>query len=1642
MPFDPNSYLAEKKSFNPDSYLKEKVSSVQVEEKPQTFLEEFDSPIPLLDDMELPDSSTPDLPKPEPEDAQPQRSPFVQYPSVKPEDIPGTDLGAGLKSIQDQIAGWVTGMVRGAAQTVVGTPEGTIAKVVAPVMGPIAEPMTQMFMKGMEKLIPGTTQQLSNLVEGKTTQDIRKKLAQPTDIEIKAQQDFEQNATEALQAYGLPVQIAYKAAGMAWRMAGTVLLAEATMGKGTAPGSATRIGEQAGVGMTPVEKIASTIKAATIKAGAKFAGLMYTITPGTPEEKTKAAVVGFAFSATPLIASGARTDGLAKLFTAAMNVGVSAVSGAYNDTVEQAQAIATARREDWNKLDTATKAKYWAASAIPQAVADLTMALGAKSPKAAEKLLRDKTIKAVMLMTGNDFMGEKIPEGTTPPLIKTTDKSAIPPDATTVTTITVDGKTTYEYRMKNIEPTSGLNPEQLTQKANDLLDRQGTQAQRPEAAAEGAKELQSRTGESLRQGTTATPEGVTQATTPATGVSDLRQSLAEAKTHDIANKVIDIAAERIQNWNDLRKLYAEQVKEGKIANPETNPTKATVVQALKDNWQPVAPLAPVDVAKVEPTLPGYMRKWGNAPKTSVTRLEEHVNRVKETIDKSVLSTQSKMGYQPKPEESTKAQMLKDGLDKAINHLKTLEFKPEQFDEIVDGMTKGKNKVEGIGPSAGEILKIAWASETPEQAMSMINTARANRGTSVISDIGTAVRGGEPLPEKKPFALSKQSRDELFDAMPSKIKESENGLAAIEAAINGMSFELPQDATARNNVKRTVVKNAYEIRKAMDGGRLERDMSWESAKAHLRLLDSARYWMNNIYQRTGDFKFLKNDNLAEKLAVQKEYESQVEFDRVLDQEKVPYDLRYHVSNNKELNGAIADVLGLNPLIEKNKPLIEKANKMIDKDERAGDVKKLIDTIRHISQNSTAAEVRSLQIIKWTEFWKKNGQKIIEGEAGKGDKLTLRGLQNKEKELLPSYINEKTGEIENISREQAQEAMRIYEADGVNALLNYEYGQNYGTRKYYWMTDFNPAGEFSIDSVSGKEMFDLDAMLGQKISTPVSTGTTEHRTQADINPETGMSRMKKDTSVYSAWFKHMRDLKVQLHTYDLVKDLGKTLNDHIASGKLHPEEAKMYGLRLKNMWGKTQDIPTSTKLLLAANTLFWKTYFVSIARMAWFGGRNLFQGSPFGLINSQYKVGDVAQAYPMFVAKMFDKNSTVRAAFDTDFRQRINQSKSFFNERMMLSAPGERQYAGRLMDVMQMMAGATDTGARLFVYGPGYVIAEKYAGRLAEGKITQGQFEDGLMFDSMSAGDRMIVRDMMEGAKDANGKFARAGLEPIIREVAKIKNSNVNFLYRTTERSMIEQERANTPLTGIMSFARGSVENLYQQSIRPMAEGLDMLMKTGDIGNIKPIQQGMRNLLKTVVAYAASSTFMSYILGEKRDYDSVNVKETQPGYGLLSSMSWGPFSPGASRVYELGKNLFDLASDVSILATADTASFKRALYKDGSRLANTLIYMTPVLSDLANLAEATNNKAMVNNVDALKYWFHDIWKGKALKGVEAGRVDDLSKLQLESFLHFAFGTVEFHDKRNIWQRFGDSTVVGEAQQIGTDVKNAKNRVKSFR
>lgn len=84
----------------------------------------------------------------------------------------------------------------------------------------------------------------------------------------------------------------------------------------------------------------ATIRSAIAEA-AKFGGFTYATTPGTPEEKLKAAAHSAAFMLTPIPASKMPKDWMAKVVNIAENIGLN--TPAYLDAVKQAKANAVAK---------------------------------------------------------------------------------------------------------------------------------------------------------------------------------------------------------------------------------------------------------------------------------------------------------------------------------------------------------------------------------------------------------------------------------------------------------------------------------------------------------------------------------------------------------------------------------------------------------------------------------------------------------------------------------------------------------------------------------------------------------------------------------------------------------------------------------------------------------------------------------------------------------------------------------------------------------------------------------------------------------------------------------------------------------------------------------------------------------------------------------------------------------------------------------------------------------------------------------------------------------------------------------------------------------------------------------------------------
>ncbi|MFH0880517.1 MAG: hypothetical protein V2A34_12445, partial [Lentisphaerota bacterium] len=169
----------------------------------------------------------------------------------------------------------------------------------------------------------------------------------------------EEQMALVMQEGGLGAKVAYGLASGAWRTAALILQAELAQAP-MVPGVQKINDLKWMTGLKPhLSKLAPN--------AARFGAFVYVDTPGSHEEKMQAAGRAMGYGMVPAVAGGASSDGMAKLFALALNMGMSLNDPAYAGMFEG---------RTWTNRDAL---EAFVTRAAPKVAMDLAFALGATS---------------------------------------------------------------------------------------------------------------------------------------------------------------------------------------------------------------------------------------------------------------------------------------------------------------------------------------------------------------------------------------------------------------------------------------------------------------------------------------------------------------------------------------------------------------------------------------------------------------------------------------------------------------------------------------------------------------------------------------------------------------------------------------------------------------------------------------------------------------------------------------------------------------------------------------------------------------------------------------------------------------------------------------------------------------------------------------------------------------------------------------------------------------------------------------------------------------------------------------------------------------------------------------------------------------
>jgi len=987
-------------------------------------------------------------------------------------------------------------------------------------------------------------------------------------------------------------------------------------------------------------------------------------------------------------------------------------------------------------------------------------------------------------------------------------------------------------------------------------------------------------------------------------------------------------------------------------------------------------------------------------------------------------------------------------------------------ELLSSLARDLPEVDiiGIDKTTADVIKSLYWAEDAEAGIKAANDLLANNGNAPFAAID---RSQLLTQSRHEYSLSPNERKAIVDMTPTKFKEKPGGMQALNEIMGQIRRPLPNPNTdpksferARRRIMQLAIARRRRTQEGRDGGNTFFSKLFDKALA----FSSMRYTFHGLSVATGDFEFSRqyqdfnrnskraNFYVEERLKGIFPFKGEEITDEGFRKNGQPVELikkgrnslnsmkwRNYIETHPELERAMITVIGTDrdtsvetpegqalaesrallglKLAPSQKAYVDSLSDKIVPDKNAKELKFITNKIGDELQGASADNLRYLQVRKFMDFWDRNGEEILSLEArkesgtlGKQKIDRLETLTKEQQSISPWFKEEGKKGPSVVPRETLIDGGRIFQKGGREALREWVRGQEWGTRRNYWVTDRDYLSTLDPDVGEIVPGFKTEqAMKRLKI-----TGSVNHRT--------GISVLQ-DERLFDTLYRITRQREVQASTYDSGREIINLLNKHGQSvekgNQMIPDWTKT-GIEtyINNEWGKITRIPDPMiDLVRRYNRTWWTLYPLSITRAAWYTGRNLmFQGAPWGPIHTQYKALDVGEAYAKILPQMRNPNSRVRTFMNDVFKRDVSQWTELINQQFRSLAPGEADKSlfpkfeeSKTFYYMRSWAknfssrilGFSDELNRMNISVPGYIIADKWVNRfVSDSNFTSGDLQEKLKMETLHPVQQEMLLDMLHDGIRKGG--TREAFEPFTREITLLKNENINYVYALGGRSPVEQQPGSRLLVGIATYARGTADRFFRQGIAPLVRIMESLAN----GDAKPMMSkdfwsAMGNIGTQVFVHSLTAALASYMIGEKKKpFTGPQEQKTVPTFSLARSLTYSPFAPGLKNMEKFYEESNKFFGAVMTWDTEQVMNRTEVLLDMG-------VYFLPIMNDIATWAEsvgnttgATNAKYLLNQMDKKGYWTdRDI---------------------RESVIHGITGANELPDERSFGERFIDATI----------------------
>ncbi len=376
-------------------------------------------------------------------------------------------------------------------------------------------------------------------------------------------------------------------------------------------------------------------------------------------------------------------------------------------------------------------------------------------------------------------------------------------------------------------------------------------------------------------------------------------------------------------------------------------------------------------------------------------------------------------------------------------------------------------------------------------------------------------------------------------------------------------------------------------------------------------------------------------------------------------------------------------------------------------------------------------------------------------------------------------------------------------------------------------------------------------------------------------------------------HFTRINTALLTMDNLVNFWKTFEG------INPQQSDIDIMRdyVNNILGRGTKQKLPIRWAKKALRVFWKFYFLNPFKGAWFFTRNIMQSPAYGATQLSWKESAIS------LKDIALKKGATERVEDKElmWKSGISERMPVYQEWMMLEESKIRDpvrgYFANLAEEFGKVFIYSDEINRTITWLPIHRAAQRNIENLRAGKINFKQFVHRLKLDTLHPKQQIDLVNLIEEGNDRE----------FIRQVAEYKTENIHFRYRTGLRSPSEQTLGGRILVGLMVYPRGVFNLAWQNSLKPMYEGI----KTGNLGQA---YRGLGNLVALYIGASLARRLLYKLTGR----EAYGLTQTIFGYSPLAPgpawliekmnrFSWTVQEKGmsAATVNEIGSTMGDMA-----------------------------------------------------------------------------------------------------------------------------------------